>query len=79
MTKALTIKQASEQLSLSRWTVTALLESGALPGFVVKTGKRKKIWRVREDALERWIADKESETRKQIQQASGERRMQAVR
>jgi len=78
MTKALDINAAAELLDLSRWTVTAMLESGALPGFIVKAGKRKKIWRIREDALEQWIAAREAETKKQIV-GSSERRIQAVR
>ena len=78
MTRTLTIKQASELLSLSRWTVTELLESGSLPGFVVKQGKRKKIWRVREDALERFITDREAETKRRIERSS-ERKIQAIR
>jgi excisionase family DNA binding protein len=79
MTNALTIKQASEQLSLSRWTVTALLESGSLPGFIVKAGKKKRIWRIRADVLEQWIVAREVETKKQIQGSSSEQRMRAVR
>ena len=64
--KLLSIKEVSSALSLSRWTVAQMLESGALPGFVLRSGKRKTIWRVSEQALNRWIERKENETRKRI-------------
>lgn len=71
----LTIAEAGERLGLSRWTVSSMLESGQLPGLVLKSGKRKRVWRIREEALQAWITAKEVETRKSIQ---GERRELAV-
>ena len=59
---ALSINEVAAMLS--RWTIAAMLESGALPGFVLRTGRKKKIWRVREDALLSWISTKEAETQK---------------
>jgi excisionase family DNA binding protein len=73
--KLLDINQTAEQLGLSRWTITSMLESGALPGVILKYGKRKKVWRIREDALQKWIEQREADTKKQIQ---GERRLQVV-
>jgi excisionase family DNA binding protein len=65
--KLLSIKEVAEILGLSRWTITEMLEQGSLPGIVLKTGQRKKIWRISEQALERWITAKEKETaRKKI-------------
>jgi excisionase family DNA binding protein len=75
--KLLTINQAAEILVLSRWTVSEMIESGSLPAFIVKTGKRKKIWRIREQALQKWIDTREQETRKMVQ-GSSERKLQAV-
>jgi excisionase family DNA binding protein len=74
---ALSIDEAAAMIGLSRWTVCKMLEEGALPGFVLRTGKRKKIWRIREDVLQKWIEQREQETKKLIH-ASGDRRLQAV-
>jgi len=73
--KLLDVKQTAQTLGLSRWTVTSMFEQGSLPGFVLKSGRRKKIWRIREDALQRWIETRERETKTQI---AGERRLQAL-
>jgi len=73
--KLLSIKQVAETLGFSRWTVAEMLERGSLPGIVLKSGKRKKVWRVSEQALQKWIEAKEAETRKSIQ---GDRKLQAV-
>ena len=75
--RLLSIEQVSEVLGLSRWTIAALLERDSLPGIVVKSGKRKKIWRVSEQALQKWIEAKEAETKKSIQSRSN-RKLQAV-
>jgi len=73
--KLLSIKQVAETLGFSRWTVAEMLERGSLPGIVLKSGKRKKVWRVSEQALQKWIEVKQAETRKSIQ---GDRKLQAV-
>lgn len=77
--KLLTIKQTSQLLQLSRWTITEMLESAALPGIILREGKIKKVWRIREEDLVAWIAAKESATRQSIannnavlQRAAGE-------
>ena len=75
MTKLLDIKETGARLGLSRWTVADMLESGALPGIILKSGRRKKVWRIREEALQAWITAKEQETKKMI---SGERKLQAA-
>jgi len=76
--KLLTINQAAEILILSRWTISAMIESGSLPGIIVKTGKRKKIWRISEQALQKWIETREQETRKMVQGSNANRKLQAV-
>ena len=40
---------------------------GALPAILLKAGKKKKIWRIREELLQRWIEQREAETKKMIQ------------
>ena len=65
--KLLSIKQVAEVLGISRWTVAEMLQHGALPGIVLKSGKRKKMWKVSEQALEKWVATREAETKKSIQ------------
>jgi excisionase family DNA binding protein len=72
---ALSIDEAGAMIGASRWTVVALLERGELPGFVLTAGKRKKTWRIREDALREWIATKEQEAQKHTVKA---RRLQAI-
>jgi excisionase family DNA binding protein len=76
-TPMLTIKEGAAMLKVSRWTFTAMLESGQLPGVILRTGRRKRVWRIREDALQKWIEQREQETKKLIH-ASGDRRLQAV-
>jgi excisionase family DNA binding protein len=63
---ALSIDQVAALIGLSRWTVSTMLEEGTLPGFVLRTGRRKKIWRVRKDVLQKWIEAREAATRQEI-------------
>jgi len=44
----------------------SMLENGQLPGIVLRAGRRKKIWRVSEAALTKWIEKREMETKKRI-------------
>jgi len=71
----LTINEGAGVLKLSRWTVAAMLESGQLPGVIIRSGRRKKVWRISEQALQKWIETREQETKKLIQ---GERALKAV-
>jgi len=64
--KVLSIKEVAIVLNLSRWTITEMLQSGQLPGFIVKSGRRKRIWRVSEPALTKWIEKQELATKKRI-------------
>ena len=61
-----TIAETAAFLGLSRWTVTEMLESGVLPGIVLRTGRKKRIWRISESALMKWLQAKEAETKKRI-------------
>jgi hypothetical protein len=82
--KLLSIDETGEILGLSRWTVSAMLETGQLPGIVfesgrkkrpTKTGRKKRIWRISELALQKWIEAREQETKKVT---IGSRRLQAI-
>jgi excisionase family DNA binding protein len=76
--KLLTINQAAEVLILSRWTVSEMIENGSLPAIIVKKGRRKTIWRISEQALQKWLETREQETKKLIQGSNGERALKAV-
>jgi excisionase family DNA binding protein len=55
----LTIKQVAEYLQLSRWTVMDMINDGKIPAICLRSGKRKKLWRVRPEHLERWVTQLE--------------------
>jgi excisionase family DNA binding protein len=64
--KLLTIEQTAEHLQISRQTATRMIADGQLPAILLRSGRRKKVWRVRPEALERWLTEKEkSSTDKQ--------------
>lgn len=63
--KLLTVEQvAKEHLAVSRSTVMRLIENGSLPAVCLHRGKRKAIYRIRPEVLERWIRDRESKGKK---------------
>src|SRR5262245_49701670 len=61
--KLLTPKQVSEQLAVSRATAQRMIVEGIIPSIVLRSGKRKKIWRVRPEQLDKWRASKEKASR----------------
>jgi excisionase family DNA binding protein len=71
-----TIAEVAAFIGFSRWTVTTMLETGQLPGIILRAGRRKKIWRISEQALQKWIEMREQETRKMVQ--NGNRKLQAI-
>jgi len=54
----LTPNDVAKRLSLSSCTVLRMIENGELPGVVIRQGKRKKTYRVYEQAFERWLKSK---------------------
>jgi hypothetical protein len=54
-----TPKQTGERIGISSITVLRLFDAGALAGVVVHAGKRKRIVRFRDEAIERFIASRE--------------------
>jgi excisionase family DNA binding protein len=57
--KLLTPEVVAEQLAVSRSTVLRMIADGALPAVCLRSGRRKKVWRVREEMLQKWIIAKE--------------------
>ena len=60
--KLLSIEAAAEVLAVSRATVTRMITEGQLPAVCLRSGRRKKLWRIRQEQLDKWILQKERET-----------------
>jgi excisionase family DNA binding protein len=54
--KLLTTKQAAEKLAMSVWTLRSLVKAGLIP--CVKINQR--LFRFRDDALDKWAQRKEA-------------------
>jgi excisionase family DNA binding protein len=59
-TPLLTVREASQFLAVSRSTVDRLIACGSLPAILLRSGKKKKTFRIREEALERWLRQREN-------------------
>lgn len=57
----LTPEQVATELNVSRSTVLRMIADGSLPVICLRRGKRKGVYRVREEQLARWILNKERE------------------
>jgi excisionase family DNA binding protein len=58
--KLLTVEQvAKDHLSVSRSTVLRLIATNSLSAVCIHRGKRKAIYRVRPEVLDKWIRDRE--------------------
>jgi excisionase family DNA binding protein len=68
--KLLSIEEVAETLKLSYRTVTRMISDGALPAIVLRSGRRKKVWRIRPEALEKWVGQKERETQRAVKVVS---------
>lgn len=62
--KLLSIQETAERLGISRQTVMRLISEGALLAICLRSGRRKKLWKIRPEQLDRWIMQKEAETKK---------------
>ena len=62
----LTVPQVAFRLQLSQSTIIRMITSGAVSALCVRSGKRKKTFRVREETLEKWIVSQEREARRSI-------------
>ena len=65
--KLLTPEEVSEQLAVSRSTVMRLIDGGSLPAVCLHRGKRKAMYRIRPEQLEKWILSREKATHKRPQ------------
>ena len=59
MTKLRNLDDVAEILAVSRSTVLRMIMDGALPAVCLRSGRRKKVWRVREEVLQNWIVARE--------------------
>ena len=57
--RLLSPQQVADVLGVSASTSLRLITSGQLPCIVLRAGKQRKLYRVREQALEQWIVRKE--------------------
>lgn len=62
--KLLSVEAVAEKLDVSRQTIQRMIDSGALPAILVRSGRRKKLWRVRPEQLDDWFSQKERESGK---------------
>ena len=54
-------EQASEMLGISRSSVIRMIVDGQLPAICLRSGKRKRVWRIRREVLTKWVMSKERE------------------
>ena len=59
--QSLTVGQIAYRLQISESTIIRMIVAGSLPAICIKSGKRKKVWRVRPEALENWMRARERE------------------
>jgi excisionase family DNA binding protein len=57
--KLLTPNEVAEQLTLSRATVARMIQDHVLPVIVLRKGPRQATYRVRQDALDKFIMARE--------------------
>ena len=53
--KLLSISQVAEQLGVSRATLGRMVTEGVLPVIVLRSGKRKRILKFRQEIIDRWL------------------------
>lgn len=56
MAQLLTVAEFAEQLRVSRGTAARLLRDGTVPSVVVVKGKHRRLVRVPQEAVERYLA-----------------------
>ena len=65
--RLLTAESVAEQLAVSRSTVLRMIADGALPAVCLRRGKRKAVYRVRQEVLDKWIISKERQVKRDPQ------------
>lgn len=56
----LTPEKVAEVLSISRSSVRRMIVEGQVPAILLRSGKRKKVWRIREETLDQWLRQRET-------------------
>ena len=69
--KLLSIEETAQALGVSRATVGRMIQDGSLPGICLRAGRRKKVWRVRPESLDRWLIALERENTRDIAGSRG--------
>lgn len=69
--KLLSIREVGQVLGVSPATAHRLVTSGALPSLVIRSGRRKKLHRVRQEALNQWVAARERENTRAFRASRG--------
>jgi excisionase family DNA binding protein len=69
--KLLTIVEVAEALGVSRATVGRMISDSSLPAICLRSGKRKRVLRVREEVLTKWLMALERETAKEYAGSRG--------
>ena len=60
--RLLPVEEVAKALDVSRQTVMRMIQEKQLPAICIRSGRRKKVWRIREEQLERWVSAKEKES-----------------
>lgn len=58
----LSVDQVAKELGTKRSTARRMIIDGAIPYYVLRSGKRKKLYRVRRSVLMRWIESQERQS-----------------
>jgi excisionase family DNA binding protein len=57
--RLLTPEAVAEQLAVSRSTVLRMIQDKVIPVVCLRKGKRKGVYRVRQEVLDKWIINRE--------------------
>ena len=63
--------QVGELLGISRSSVLRMIDDGQLPAICLRSGRRKKVWRIRREVLEKWVLNKERQGVKAVSNSNG--------
>lgn len=69
--KLLNIEEVAEALGVSRQTVARMIADASLPAICLRSGKRKRVLRVREEVLTKWLMALERENTRDIAGSRG--------
>jgi excisionase family DNA binding protein len=58
--KLLTPEDCADILSVSRSTILRMIADGSIPAICLRRGKKKAVYRVRQEVLEKWVSEWET-------------------